>query len=165
MPTYEGNNDRYTASVWGAANEDLQMPSGQLALVRKPGVEQLIAAGIINDLDSLSAIAQGLIDKADGKSVAKPEDVLNNPERLTSMLHLIDRVVCHTVVKPTVLMPPNDITTRAADAIYTDMIDLEDKFFIFNYVMGGTTSIAAFRKETEAAVGGVVPVAEDADQA
>lgn len=166
MPTYEQNQteDRYAASAWGSANIDLQMPSGQLALVRKPGVEQLIAAGIINDLDSLSAIAAGLVSKAEGRPQAA-QDVVADSTKLASIIHLVDRVICHTVVKPVVHMTPNDQTRRDPQKIYTDMIDLDDKFFIFSYVTGGSTSVADFRAQSQELVGSVDVVEETEMQA
>lgn len=161
------SEDRYAATAWGGTGTDLSMPSGQLAYVRKPGIEQLIAAGIINDLDSLSGIVDGLITKAEGGVPPKVdvEKIMSDSSQMDAMFHLIDRVVCHTVIKPEVHMTPNDRTSRKPGVIYCDMIDIEDRLFIFNYVTGGVTSVAAFREESAKHMASMGAVQEDEVQA
>lgn len=44
-------------------------------------------------------------------------------------------------------------------AIYTDMIGLEDKMFLFNFAVGGLKDAAAFREESAKVVGTVADVA------
>lgn len=155
--------DRYAATQWGGAGSDLEMPSGQLAYVRKPGVEQLISAGVIHSMDTLSGVVDVLLKKADGKPTREVdmEAVVANPEKIDEMIHIVDRVVCHTVLKPSVEMTPNDVTRRRDGVIYCDMIDLQDRFFIFQYVMGGVTDLERFRRESSAPVGNVEQRAED----
>lgn len=164
MPVNEElqQEDRYAATSWGSGGEDLRMPSGQLAHVRKPGVQGLINAGVLHSLDSLSGIVDGVVKKAEGKVTAEDVDVqalLADPSKLEAMIHVIDRVVCHVVLKPTVHMTPNDVTRRKPGVIYADMIDFEDKMFIFNFAVGGTREVARFREESALPVGGLADVA------
>jgi hypothetical protein len=46
---------------------------------------------------------------------------------------------------------------RDDDVIYTDDVDMEDKAFIFNFVVGGSRDIASFRDEFSNAVATVQP--------
>lgn len=157
----KSGEDKYLATTWGGEGEDLTMPSGQLALVRRPGAQNLVAAGIIHSMDSLTAIAEGLIEKAEGgKQKVDAAAVMKNPEKIVEMLHVIDKVVCHVVIKPTVTMTPNDRTARKEGVIYADMIDLEDKMFIFNYAVGGTRDVERFRLESSELVGDVGALTE-----
>ena len=51
-------NDKYAPTTWGSelgGAEDLTVPSGQTCLVRRPGVQGLMEAGILHDLDTLTA--------------------------------------------------------------------------------------------------------------
>lgn len=162
--------EKYAATSWGsAAGEfatDLEVPSGQLCRVRRPGVQRLIEAGVISSMDSLSGLVQNvLLPGAEGKPQVDTKKVLENPQAIDSMLHVVDRVVCHTVIAPTVVMAPNDVTSRQDGVIYTDMIDLEDKLFIFQFVVGGTRDLEQFREESSAALGGVHSGEGDEDPA
>lgn len=146
---------KYQATAWGSnlgLAEDLTMPSGQVALVKRPGVEGLIKAGVLNDLDSLT----GLVDSTHlNKGAVNVKSLTGDTKNLENVLHVVDRVVCHVVMKPSVFMTPNDPTRRQAGVVYCDMIDVNDKMFIFNYAVGGTRDFEQFRKESEAAMGSV----------
>lgn len=155
-------DDKYSATAWGGSyGDDLEMPSGQLAYVKKPGVDKLIEAGVLHSLDSLSGVVEGLIAKGDGKPVAIPESVMKNPSQIDALIHIVDKVVCHVVIKPAVTMKPNDVTSRKNGVVYTDMVSLEDRLFIFQYAVGGTTSIEQFRAESALPLGNLADVAAD----
>lgn len=166
MPSNTEN--KYAPTQWGGeVFNDVTMPSGQVAQLRRPGVQGLIAAGLLESLDSLSAIVgQDLIPTAQGKkapSDRKPKKakspeidiktLMKKPEQLANIMHLVDRVTVHCVMQPKIEMAPNDITSRKEGVIYTDSIDLGDRMFIFNYAVGGTTDLQTFRAESEAALG------------
>lgn len=162
--------DRYAPTAWASGGagqpEDLEMPSGQWALVARPGPEGLIKAGIIQSLDALTGIVQGeLIPNAEGTPKIDAAKLMANPKAITDVMHTMDRIVCHVVQKPKVEMTPNDVTRRKDGVIYADMVDLEDKMFIMNFAMGGTRDLETFRQESAKHVGGVDPVEVDGDQA
>ncbi|MGB2791268.1 MAG: hypothetical protein WBC29_01825 [Candidatus Moraniibacteriota bacterium] len=150
--------DKYQPNVWGSDGSggfiDLQVPSGQRCLVRRPGVEGLMRAGVLHDLDSLSAIVdQKHIKRVEGRPQVNPESLLKDQRSLDNVLHVADRVVAYVVVRPEVHIAPNDDTLRVAGHVYTDMIDLEDKMFILNFAVGGSSDIAGFRRESNKALG------------
>lgn len=159
-------DERYAPSQWGSVGglEDLTMPSGQVAQVRRPGPQGLIEAGVIHSLDALTGIVQNeLIPQAEGAPKVDVQKLMKNESALASIIHTADRVVVHCVVQPKVEMTPNDVTSRKPGVIYADMVDLEDKMFIMQFAMGGTRDVATFRAESKKAVGGVDPVEEHGD--
>lgn len=160
--------DRYAPTVWGSQDflEDLVVPSGQTCLVRRPGVQRLMEAGVLRKVDSLASIVaeehikrvKGAEPEIDTDSLAKDEDAL------ISIMDVVDRVLVHCIVKPAVELAPDDISERVEGAIYSDMIDIEDKMFIFQFATGGTRSVEQFRQGSLAAMGGVDAVQDAADE-
>lgn len=158
--------DKYAATSWGgSAYEDLDLPSGQLCLARKAGVQGLLESGIIHEIDPLMSLVQQHQDRVEGKPSPTDENTIMNmlkdESKVASLMHMLDRIVCHVVVKPHVEMAPNDITRRKPDVIYTDMVDFMDKMFIMTWTVGGAETVAGFRKEYEELVGGISAVPED----
>lgn len=156
-------DDKYAATQWGSSVEgqiELTVPSGQLCLVRRPGVEGLLKAGVLHNIDSLTALVNEKhvtrVKGKKGKDKGAEIDIMSlmkDQKGLENVLHTVDRVVCHTVIKPHVEMTPNDVTRRKDGVVYTDMIDLMDKMFIFQFVVGGTRDLESFRGEFGTAVG------------
>jgi hypothetical protein len=166
------NGDKYAPSTWGAvsAYEDLEVPSGQMCLVRRPGLEGLIKAGIVSNFDMLTRLVG---DQAERMKTGKEprsdseimNEIMNDPEKLEEMMRVIDKIVIYCVVKPEIQTAPNDPTRRVASVIYDDMIDIEDKMFIMNYALGGVRDLSTFREQHSAAMGSVGDQSEAQDQA
>lgn len=170
-------DSRYAPTSWGS-NEagggfplDLEVPSGQICLVRRPGVEGLLKAGVLNKLDTLTQIVdEEHLQRVHGKgkpgiasAQAAGQKLLEDPRKIEEILHTVDKVVCHTVLRPKVKMAPNDVTNRKDGQIYTDMIDMEDKMFIFQFVTGGTRDLEQFREDFDESVGGLDDVEDVED--
>lgn len=169
IPTVEDPNSKYAPDAWISGGvggmEDLTVPSGQLCLVRRPGMEGLMKAGVLRNVDSLSQIVNEkhlMRVKGKGKAPATEEinisSLLGDDTALEEVTNVIDKVVAHCVVKPEIHRAPNDVTLRQKGVVYTDMVDLVDKMFIFNFVVGGTRDLESFRNGLDAAVGGVEAV-------
>lgn len=150
---------KYMPTAWGGSSdglEDLVTPSGQLCLVKRPGVQRLMEAGVLRDIDTLSAIVnEAHIKRVNGEKQVDTDSLSGDPEALANVVHVVDRVIVHCVVKPPIKMAPNDETSRKPDVVYADMIDIEDKMFIFQYAVGGTRSVEQFRTELQSAMGSV----------
>lgn len=166
------NKDPYAPTAWGNSEvgglTDLTVPSGQLCLVRRPGIEGLLKEGVLRDIDSFTALVNTKhVERVKGKK-GKPSDrakkskdttadeiaeLLKDPDKMVNVMHTVDRVVCHVVVKPSIQMTPNDPTSRKAGVVYADMVELTDKMFIFNFVVGGSRDIERFLDESQGAVG------------
>lgn len=165
--TQSVGEDKYSPTVWGGeAYEDLHLPSGQLCLAKRAGVQGLLQAGIIHDIDPLMGFVKEHEERvrkggSSEDSTRQMMDLLKQDDKMESLFHMLDRVVCHVVVKPHVEMAPNDVTRRVRGVVYTDTVDLQDKMFIMNWTVGGAQELAGFREKFEELVGGVQPEPED----
>jgi|SRR5687768_7672742 len=156
-------DDKYAVTSWGGStHEDLRLPSGQLCLARRVGVQGLLEAGIIHDIDPLKAMIQQHQERVEGKPSKDQQDqifeLLKDEEKTASLFHMLDRILCHVVVKPQVKMTPNDITNRKdlpPGTVYADQVELSDKFYIMTWSVGGAEALKDFRDEYEELVGSV----------
>lgn len=159
-PSTADLSDRYAPSAWLAGGvgttEELVTPTGQLCLVRRPGVQGLMKAGILQNVDTLSAIvSEKHIKRVEGKVEIDASSFMNDEERMAEVMRVVDKVVCYCVVKPEVQTTPDDVTRRQNGVIYADMIDLMDKMFIFQYIVGGTRDMESFRGQFDELLGGL----------
>lgn len=135
---------------------ELELPSTDddgehnCCLVKRPGPQGLVAAGIIDGIDTLTGIAGSHAATDPKKSV---EEMLKDPAKLKAAMDLIDKVVVHCVVDPDVQFPPTDGSPRDPEVTYVDDVDPEDKMFILQWVLGGTHDWEAFRRETQQSLG------------
>ena len=151
---------KYAPDAWASGGiggmEDLRVPSGQLCLVRRPGMEGLMKSGVLHNVDSLSQIVnEKHLKGAKGKGEIDMASLMEDKEGLDEVMTVIDKVICHCVVKPEIHRPPNDVTLRQTGVIYADMVDLVDKMAIFNFVVGGTRDMESFRNGLDELVGGM----------
>jgi hypothetical protein len=162
--------------------EELELPSGNVALVKRPGPQALLSEGILPD--TLMPIVQQAISKGKGLRPTDMNAMLEDPKALAEMLDAMDRLLVKVIVEPKVAyhkrqVPPAEGQTVALDNlpwetisederdteenVYTDEIDLEDKMFIFNYAVGGTRDLERFRSEHEARLGDISDGSGDED--
>jgi hypothetical protein len=179
MPSSINNN------VWGNQKKtvELEMPSGQMCLVKKPDPQRLATLGIIDKVDTLTKLVDVKhVKRVKGKPSSVPAKVdaatiSNNPKAMVDMLELADRVVEQVVLEPPVLRPvvrdsdgtpllrknsknedveiPLPWKDRDDDQIYTDLIDFVDRIFIFQHAVGGNPDLATFREQSSIDVLGV----------
>jgi hypothetical protein len=117
------------------------------------------------------------------------QELVQNKEGLVKAMDLMDKVLEYVVIEPRISRPvrrddagkpllepdpkndgkPREIPLpdeeKAPGVIYTDMVDLVDKSFIFQFVVGGTADLATFRKEHEEALGSLATVSAVPDEA
>lgn len=162
IPQQEDPTSKYAPNAWLSGGiggmEDLTVPSGQTCLVRRPGMEGLMKAGILHNVDSLSQIVnEKHLMRVEGKKTDEIDmtSLMKDDKGMDEVMLVVDKVICHCVVKPAVQRTPNDVTRRQPGVVYADMIDLVDKMFIFNFVVGGTRDLERFRGGLDALVGGV----------
>lgn len=160
----QGPAEVTTASAWRKQTTEgtpLVVPSGNTCLVRpSSGLDMFVRNGSIPN--SLMPIVQEAISK--GKPPSAQELTLeNNPDLLESILELTDTACVFMVMDPVVKPVPTDdkgevipfSQREKGDFLYVDEILFEDKMFIFNWAVGGTTDLETFRKELGA---GLEPV-------
>lgn len=180
------------ASAWKKSTEveDLELPSGNVCRLKRPGMEKLLAANMIPD--SLTPMVERAITEAKGNKAkqkaiedAEMAKLMSKPEMVADMFKAFDRIVAECVVEPEVrlhlvnemqlarwradeslqihdlddLKIGADIpdSLRDPEYLYTDDIDMEDKLYIFQYVVGGTRDIERFRAEQRESVVGLLP--------
>lgn len=154
-PTPEPGNyysqSQFAPTAWGcgdAGPEALTMPSGQRVLVRRIGMSALMKRGLIPDLDYLGKLVGSEVIPQEGNARSDVDVKSMDSDKLAELIDVMDRVVVETVVEPKVAMTPNDSTKREANVVYTDLIDQEDKVFLFNFTLGGTRDLERFREES-----------------
>lgn len=164
----------YTGGTWGKkATEqefDIVTPSGQRCRVKKMSVEDMVFNGAIDDLDAISQLVETVhLQPRRGKGqpqmtkeqLAAEEarsglKLLGDPN-MRKAFSMVDSIVSKVVVAPVVHLRDTTVPTIPG-AIYVDMIDIEDRFFIFSQIMGGMENAATFRQEPSEALGTVQPL-------
>lgn len=157
-----------SAKAWKSktARMELELPSGEVCLVKRPGLPQLIAANVMPDM--LSSLAQNAVDV--GQNGGKlPENLeqkimqetMSSPDGLEKMLLGFARITSFCVVEPTVVFHQRKVDEddpdskwedipeedRDEDILYTDEVDMQDQMFIFNFVVGGSSDLTDFRQK------------------
>lgn len=147
---------------WKDRPNELPLPSGKVCLCRKPkGLHDFLVQGTIPN--ALMPIVQKALG---GKRPQDEEmaELLKNPEALTAVLGLADHICVSMVVEPKVQPVPLDDdgapipmegrdawlkkqgrTESAADLLWVDEVDMDDKMFILQYATGGTKDLETFR--------------------
>jgi len=148
-----GNTKKVTSKAqWRKANEshELEVPSGNVALVRRPGMQAFLAEGIIPN--SLLPLVEEAMKSGQAPDLSGIELTV---ERIQEMMRLYDSVALFCVVQPELTEVPPDGEPRDEANLYVDDIELDDKIFIFQWAVGGTSDLAKFREEQDAALASV----------
>ena len=143
----------------------LELPSGKTCLVRPVGIAAFLTAGIVpNSLMKIITKALGDTDaKAEDLNMAElMGDLAEDSQMLQDMFAMADNVTIFCVLEPKVqpIPPPNadgSEPERDENLLYVDEIELEDKFFILNFGVGGSRDLEAFRSAAAGGVGSVPP--------
>lgn len=162
--------DKYAATQWGGEMfHDLMVPSGQLCQVRRPGAEGLMRVGLLDKVKGLSALVDDkhLKRVKGGKSGAASDlarELVNNPDEAMTVMNTIDKIVKYVVIQPQLELPfktspdGKDVSLqdneRLEGQIYTDQISIEDRMFIFQYAVGGSSDVERFRRESSQSLAG-----------
>lgn len=159
------------ASEWKKATREtkLLLPSGNVCLVTNPGITSFVMQGLIPN--SLMPTVMQAIEKGQGVSSSKLRETIEKPEMLNDMMAMMDNVVVCCVIRPTILpMPTFDAkdfqegkcseeqlgqtapSKKERQKLYVDEVDLLDRQFIFQWVVGGTRDLDKFREQSSALV-------------
>lgn len=175
MAAEVADRDVTSAEEWLAAREEgtkLLLPSGHVCLAVNPGIQAFVAEGLIPN--SLMPIVQASIN--DGKGMTKKDvsEITENMAVLEDTVLLADRVLSVCVKRPSIALPPYwtdddaaagrcqkeqvgkiNKSAKTEGVLYADDVDLDDKFFILQWVVGGTRDLERFRSQQTALVGDV----------
>lgn len=156
---------------------DITLPSGETCQVRRPGVQGLIKAGVLDSFDTLTSLVQQEINRNTPQLAARQAkadiaaEVLRDPSKIQAGLEMIDRLAAYIITAPVVWcdfqLPKEsdeDFETRKAKAIQdeavpTSAIDDNDKIFVMNFAVGGSADLTAFRAGLAETVGDLEAVA------
>lgn len=145
-----------SASAWKqktVQGTPLVVPSGNTCLVQAPGLQVFIKSGMIPN--SLMPIIQDAMNK--GRAPGNTDfDLEKNPEMLEEIMDLMDAITVYCVVEPAVHETPVDaagkpipFAQRDPETLYVDEVDFQDKTFIFQFAVGGTSDLEKFRAELD----------------
>jgi len=162
------NNNVWSSNVPTGAVENITLPSGQTCDARKIGMEGLIVAGVMEEADSLSVLVdtkhlrkvRGAKGRVDGTEI-DPGALMRDGKALAGMTSMVDKCLPLIVADPPVSYHldgdglPIPVNQRKAGQVYTDQIDMLDKFELFTWSVGSLGDLESFRKQTAPDVAGV----------
>lgn len=177
-----------SADAWvsrtAGPEEDILLPSGNVARVRRVGPEAFLTQGLLPD--SVTPVVEKAIRQKKGLRPQDQADLAKDPKQVGAMMEMLDRMLCYAVVQPVVVMPPpckicgkenvqsvpeHDKANasyhefqpldRQPGVLYADFVDLDDKMFIMNFVVGGTRDLERFRSEFGAGLAGLAAFSGD----
>lgn len=141
-----------SAKEWKTSKAtDLKLPSGNVALVRNPGIQHFLRIGIIPD--PMMAMVQKMI--AGKQKEFDPSEFIKDEDSLLTTFELFDKVLVEVVIEPKVVMPPKKQEDRDDETLYADDVDFEDKVFIFQFAVGGTKDLEEYLQRQKQAVDAV----------
>jgi hypothetical protein len=156
---------------------DITLPSGETCRARRPGVQGLIAMGLLDSFDSLTSLVQTEhieAKTARGKTPAKVDAdqvqdmaaiLMGDKDKLAKLLHMLDRVVAGIVIQPPVWIdyqidkePDSEwekrqVQAEESGAVAVRAVDLDDKLFLIQWAVGGSSDLAAFRQGSQELMG------------
>ena len=156
MPSPKKSKKVTSAAEWKKSSDtiELEVPSGNICRVKRPGLPKLLADGVFPDaLMPIMMQAQG------GKKPKKAEieAAISSVEGVKLLSETMSRVTAMCVVEPAVKYHMVEVDDewvdipedeRDPDVLYTDEVNFEDQMFIFYFVVGGTSDLEQFRKQT-----------------
>ena len=152
--------EKYAPTSWGQKKKveeafEYKTPSGQLCLIRRIGMDEVLEAGLFNDVDFfIKAMAEG-----ENKKPAEPKDgdesmavtILKN---FSQLRETINKVLLRGVIAPVLHPVPNPPAEKNDDLIYVDDVEFEDAMDLFSEILD-TEGLSTFREESETGVGNV----------
>lgn len=155
--------DPYAVTSWGVVNApfDMTTPSGQKCLVRKLEMEDVLAHGLINELDGIStALIDENAPEEEQESGASLLVAFKDTDKFGRLEKTINKIVQITVVQPVIYGIPDEVLnpqTRKPEAgprvegrAYVDQISFMDKMSIFGKVFEGFKGLEQFREDEQA---------------
>lgn len=138
-----------SVSAWKKSAEVpiLILPSGNAMRVRKIGLQALMKTGIMPN--SLMSYAEKAVKKGKKEEVTEADmvSILADEKQVREIARFMDEVTLLCAQEPEVHRVPEEGVERDPNLLYVDEIDEEDKSFLFQAVMGGTTDVEQFRAE------------------
>ena len=180
---------QYEAPAWGQSPyTDLDLPSGGKILVKRLGLEDIIAAGLLDEFDTLAPTAEEkVVGPAKGKrpqdrkskkltkaeqakaDAAAGTNFLRDPESAKSLVRVLGLMLPQLVIQPQIHTHLREVdgnwvvippAERTDGLVYVDSVPMEDQMHIFSWAMSGmdTEKLKQFREQPDEDLGAVEPV-------
>lgn len=134
----------------------IKLPSGQTCRARRPGMDLFVKQGMIpNSLMPMVTKALSEHKPPSQRDVGRSLDVTT--ELLSEMGKMYDAIAAYVITEPTVLPTPEQESDRDPEQLYADELEFEDKMFLFNWAVGGSSDVERFRKEQASALESLQP--------
>lgn len=145
------------------------LPSGNRVKIQRPGMIKFIEAGFLPD-PLVQLITKQINDrtgKVTDSDLLKSLSIGEDMALIREIIRATDRVAAFCVIEPKVVWHEREIKTEGAhstyedipeadrdpEIVYTDEMEDEDKRFIFQLAVGGSSDLSKFRQATSALVG------------
>jgi hypothetical protein len=161
--------DPYAVTSWGVVNAPFEMttPSGQKCLVRKLTMEDVLAHGLINELDGIgTALIDETVPEDSEAAGASLLVAFKDTEKFTRLERTINKITQITVMQPVIYGVPDEVInpqtrkpepgSRVTGRAYVDQISFMDKMSIFGKVFEGFKGLEQFREDEQASDLGTV---------
>lgn len=162
---------------------DLTLPSGATCQARRPGVQGLISAGLLDNFDELTALVKTEhIDANSPRGIASTPKVtaedteaatallMKDKDKLATAFQMVDRLAAYVVTQPLVWVDYQ--LTGEADVAYAERVeqaakdeaipvravDLEDKMYLLQWAIGGTSDLSSFREGLKSPLAGMASI-------
>lgn len=152
--------DKYAVSErWSNSFEfkkpfDYTVSNGQVCLVHRLDMGDLIKLGIAEELDFMSkALVSGDAKDSETAKAAVQSAVLKG-ENFSRMETMVNLVVQAGVIQPPLHTPPLHEKARQAGLLYVDYLPFDDRLELFSVIFE-TEGLSTFREKQEASVGDV----------
>ena len=148
--------DKFAPTTWGkpvASNEpyEFRTGSGQLCLIRKLGMDDILRLGMLDKVDFF-AKSMAEDDEADKPKPTKKELAKHVLGNFDNMDETINAFICVGVIAPQVLPVPEHAALRREGVVYVDTIPFTDRVTLFSEIMD-SEGLSTFREESEDGMG------------
>lgn len=169
-------DQEYAVTAWGtegANTKTLTLPSGQRCLVQLLEMEDVIALGVVDQLDTftggmLSAALSGETPKKETKKGKKKNDAekwmdaLKDNAKFLKLMDAVEKIIMRAVIKPTIHPTPvadkeGNVPEKVPGQAYIDQINFNDKMEIFGVVFNNLGDMSSFHDGPTSGVGDVEP--------
>jgi hypothetical protein len=160
--------DEFAITSWSKAKDykkpyKFKCPSGQMTLIHRLDMADLLKLGIAEDLDLMAKTLMSSEETAK-EAEAKPDkpdealsEMIKNAENFGKLERTINLVCNAGVIKPKLYLPPRDEAARQEGLTYVDAIFFEDRMALFTEIFD-SEGLSTFRQEQKDGVGDVANV-------
>ncbi len=153
------SDDKYQVSTaWQNASsykipfDHVLVNTGQVVLVRRLDMGDLLKLGVAEELDFMSKAL--MANESDEKPKDSVSSAIMKAENFEKMEKMINAVVAAGVIKPHLQLPPLHDQARQPGQIYVDSVPFSDRLELFSVIFD-SEGLSTFREEQKNGLGNV----------